>query len=141
MIYLDLREYRISELKELQDRIELELERRRQLAQITYHHQCFEKSLYHRQKHHWAKLITSIDQGKDGQYIINGTFLPVHKVSVIKKNSIVIERCNNQLTCFKVVGAENQKVQLAKNNTENVQEFILDVVQAYQEEMQKETEE
>lgn len=122
---MNFKETDTEELKAMRDAINAELKSREAKPQkVIYLHDCAEATEYHLGKYkHYSKLVRRIDVEQKNGYAFIGDFLGVSDEHLIPSGSVVVERCDNDVTAYRVTG-DRAKEQLAKCDARRMIDFI-----------------
>lgn len=94
----------------------------------TYSHDCQDRANYHMGKYkHWAKLVKSVDTTKSDGYAFTGDFLPVDRESRVLVGTVVVERCHNTVTAYRV--DKDGKHQINQCDARKMTRLILEVAE------------
>lgn len=106
MNYTFLKSLNENELMELEQEIKKEVTTRQPKQEfVKYEHDCHNagNSKYHFKKYqHWAKLINDIDMTKSNGFAFIGKFLSVSSQELVPINSVIVEKCGNDLKCYRM---------------------------------------
>lgn len=125
MNYAFLKSLTKAELIELKEAVVKEIGDHQELQSVKYEHDCFveRRSKFHFQKcKHWSKLIENIDTSKTNGYAFIGTFLPTQKQDIVPINSLVVERCDMNLKCYRMT-SQGKKL-IVTGSTKSMVDFI-----------------
>ena len=119
---MNFKETDTEELKAMRDAINAELKSREAKPQkVIYLHDCASCSNYHQSRYkHYSKLVRRVDVEQKNGYAFIGDFLGV---SDEPSGSVVVERCDNDVTAYRVTG-DRAKEQLAKCDARRMIDFI-----------------
>lgn len=114
MNYAFLKRLTENELLNLEQEIKKEVNTRQPKQQyVKYEHDCHNagNSNYHFKKYqHWAKLINDIDMTKSNGYAFIGKFLSVSSQELLPIDSVIVERCGNNLKCYRMTSKVKQLI-------------------------------
>lgn len=98
--------------------------RKPETAKVLYKHNCADSAKYHRGKYrHYAKLVSSVDTNQTNGYAFVGDFLSFESEHLLPVGSLVVERCGDSVTAYRVTG-DDEKTEVANCPASRMVNFI-----------------